>query len=82
MRGTLPKLGKRVSTPSGMGKVVQVNVLKQTIALELDDHAGRVEVSAAEIAWPSASKRSRTRRCQETLSDVLGGRDHRACRGH
>ena len=49
MRGTLPKVGKRVSTPSGMGKVVQTNVLKQTIMLELDEHAGRVEVPAAEI---------------------------------
>ena len=49
MRGTLPKVGKRVSTPAGMGKVVQLNVLKQTVTLVLDDQAGRVEVPAAEI---------------------------------
>lgn len=49
MRGTLPKVGKRVSTPAGMGKVVQINVIKQTATLQLDDHAGRVEVPAQEV---------------------------------
>ncbi len=72
MRGTLPKLGKRVSTPSGMGKVVQINVLKQTIALELDDRAGRVEVSAAEIGMAVRIEEEPNAALQETLSDVLG----------
>ena len=72
MRGTLPKLGKRVSTPAGMGKVVQVNVLKQTIALELDDRAGRVEVSAAEIGMAVRIEEEPNAALQETLSDVLG----------
>ncbi len=49
MRGTLPKLGKRVSTPAGMGKVVKLNVLKQTATIRLDDHPERVDVPAAEI---------------------------------
>ena len=72
MRGTLPKLGKRVSTPSGMGKVVQVNVLKQTIALELDERAGRVEVSAAEIGMAVRIEEEPNAALEETLSDVLG----------
>ncbi len=72
MRGTLPKLGKRVSTPAGMGKVVQVNVLKQTIALELDDRAGRVEVSAAEIGMAVRIEDEPNAALEETLSDVLG----------
>jgi cell fate regulator YaaT (PSP1 superfamily) len=49
MRGTLPKVGKRVSTPSGMGRVLQSNVLAQTVVLELDDVPGRVVVPGAEI---------------------------------
>ena len=72
MRGTLPKLGKRVSTPSGMGKVVQINVLKQTIALELDERAGRVEVSAAEIGMAVRIEEEPNAALEETLSDVLG----------
>ena len=49
MRGTLPKVGKRVSTPAGMGKVIKLNVLKQTATIRLDDHPERVDVPAAEI---------------------------------
>ncbi len=49
MRGTLPKLGKRVSTPAGMGRVVKRNVLQQYITLALDDHPQRVDVPADEI---------------------------------
>ncbi|PZC42988.1 MAG: Cell fate regulator YaaT, partial [Chloroflexi bacterium] len=72
MRGTLPKVGKRVSTPSGMGKVVQTNVLKQTIMLELDEHAGRVEVPAAEIGMAVRVEEQPNAALEETLSDVLG----------
>ena len=49
MRGQLPKQGKRVSTPAGMGRVVKLNVLKQTATIQLDDHPQRVDVPAAEI---------------------------------
>ncbi len=72
MRGKLPKLGKRVSTPAGMGKVVQSNVIKQTITLELDDHAGRVEVPAAEIGMAVRVEEKPNAALEETLSDVLG----------
>lgn len=49
MRGTLPKVGKRVSTPAGMGKVVQLNTLKQTVMIVVDGAPGRIEVPAVEI---------------------------------
>ncbi len=49
MRGTLPRVGKRVSTPAGMGKVIKLNVLRQNVTIVLDDHSQRVEVPAAEI---------------------------------
>ena len=49
MRGTLPKVGKRVSTPAGMGKVIKLNVIGQTATLVLDDHNQRVDVPAHEI---------------------------------
>ena len=71
MRGTLPKVGKRVSTPAGMGKVVQANVLKQTIMLELDDHAGRVEVPATEIGMAVRVEERPNAAIEDTLGEVL-----------
>ena len=49
MRGSMPRVGKRVSTPAGMGKVVKLHVLKQKVTIALDDHSQRVDVPAAEI---------------------------------
>ena len=49
MRGTLPRVGKRVSTPAGMGKVIKLNVLQQKVTIALDDHPQRVDVPADEI---------------------------------
>ena len=49
MRGTLPKMGKRVSTPAGMGKVIKQNILQQYVTIALDDHPDRVDVPVAEI---------------------------------
>ncbi len=49
MRGTLPRVGKRVTTPAGMGKVIKLNVLQQKVTIALDDHPQRVDVPAAEI---------------------------------
>ncbi len=49
MRGTLPRVGKRVSTPAGMGRVIKLNVLQQKVTISLDDHPQRVEVPAEEI---------------------------------
>ena len=49
MRGTMPKVGKRVTTPAGMGRVVKLNVLQQYITISLDDVHQRVDVPVAEI---------------------------------
>ena len=49
MRGHLPRVGKRVSTPAGMGKVIKLHVLQQKVTIALDDHSQRVDVPAAEI---------------------------------
>ena len=49
MRGALPKMGKRVSTPAGMGKVIKQNILQQYVTIALDDHSERVDVPVAEI---------------------------------
>ena len=49
MRGSLPRVGKRVTTPAGMGRVVKLNVLKQMVTISLDDHPQRVDVPADEI---------------------------------
>ena len=49
MRGSLPRVGKRVSTPAGMGKVIKLNVLQQKVTIALDDHPQRVDVPADEI---------------------------------
>lgn len=49
MRGSLPRVGKRVSTPAGMGKVIKLNVLQQLVTIALDDHPQRVDVPADEI---------------------------------
>jgi cell fate regulator YaaT (PSP1 superfamily) len=47
-RKNLPKRGKRVVTPSGEGKVLDVYPLKQTILVELDNGV-RVEVAHADV---------------------------------
>ena len=49
MRGSLPRVGKRVSTPAGMGKVIKLNVLQQKVTIVLDDHPQRVDVPADQI---------------------------------
>jgi cell fate regulator YaaT (PSP1 superfamily) len=47
-RKTLPKRGKRVDTPYGKGKVIDVRVLKDSVLVELED-GERVEVPRHEL---------------------------------
>lgn len=47
-RKTLPKRGKRVDTPHGKGKVIDVRVLKDSVLIQLDD-GERVEVARHEL---------------------------------
>lgn len=64
----LPKVGTEIETPHGRGKVVQVNVIKESVQVELESQV-TVEVSQQELsdmtqapAEPSDRPRSRKRR--------------------
>ncbi len=48
MKGKLPSIGQHVITPMGDGVVVGLNVLKETVTVQLESQAS-VEVSAAEV---------------------------------
>ena len=68
MRGVLPKVGKKVSTPAGMGRVIQVNVLKETATIALDDSPQRVEVPAKEMGMAVRTEE----RLNQALIDAPG----------
>jgi len=44
----LPKYGERVTTPTGVGKVVGVNVLKDTVSVQLESQS-TIEVPACQV---------------------------------
>lgn len=50
LRGTLPKVGKRVTTPAGRARVISVGTLKQTVRMRMDDTNEVIEMPAAELA--------------------------------
>lgn len=58
MRKTLPKLGQRVSTPTGEGKVIGLNILKRSVTIVVEGQ--RLEVGDRELGtvvrWDVASK--------------------------
>jgi cell fate regulator YaaT (PSP1 superfamily) len=57
----LPKQGEVIDTPHGKGKIVQVNIIKETVHVELESQA-IVEVSYQEVeAQPTVSHRRRRR---------------------
>jgi cell fate regulator YaaT (PSP1 superfamily) len=35
----MPKLGENVQTPEGLGKVIQNNIIKQTVLVRLEDES-------------------------------------------
>ncbi len=49
LRGDLPKVGKRVTTPVGRAKVLSMNSLKQVVRLRLDDTGEVIEMHADEL---------------------------------
>ena len=49
LRGDLPKIGKRVTTPIGRAKVISMNSLKQLVRLRLDDTGEVIEIHADEL---------------------------------
>ena len=36
---SMPKLGRNIQTPRGLGKVIQSNILKQTVLVRLEDES-------------------------------------------
>lgn len=58
MRRTLPKLGHRVSTPTGEGRVVAVNILKRAITIAVNGQ--RLDIPDRDLGtvvrWDPASK--------------------------
>ena len=52
MRQGLPKVGEKVITPDGEGRVVAVNVLRQIITVDIAEK-GPLEVSADEVIRPN-----------------------------
>lgn len=58
MRKTLPKIGQRVSTPTGEGRVVAVNILRRQVTIFVDGQ--RVEVPDRDLGlvvrWDPTSK--------------------------
>jgi cell fate regulator YaaT (PSP1 superfamily) len=47
--GTLPKVGKRVTTPLGRAKVLSINALTEIVRLRFDDSGEIVEMPAAQL---------------------------------
>jgi len=49
LRGDLPKVGKRVTTPAGRAKVLSVDALAQKVRMRLDETGEVVELEADEL---------------------------------
>ena len=49
LRGELPKVGKRVTTPAGRARVISINTLKQIVRMRLDDSNEIIEIPADEL---------------------------------
>lgn len=49
LRGDLPKVGKRVTTPAGRARILSVNALRQVVRMRLDESGEVVEIPADEL---------------------------------
>ena len=49
LRGQLPKVGKRVTTPAGRARVISINTLKQIVRMRLDETNEVIEIPADEL---------------------------------
>ena len=47
--GTLPKVGKRISTPVGRARVISINAIAETVRMRMDDTNEVVEMPAAAL---------------------------------
>lgn len=49
LRGDLPKVGKRVTTPIGRAKVLSIDALRQLVRIRLDDSNEVIEIEADDL---------------------------------
>ncbi|HKF30527.1 MAG TPA: regulatory iron-sulfur-containing complex subunit RicT [Patescibacteria group bacterium] len=57
LKRALPNQGKRVQSVKGDGKVIRQNILKQTVAIQLDNDAGVVEATLEDLVDSRTSNR-------------------------
>jgi len=55
----MPNIGDVIDTPQGPGKVVEVNVLKKTVSVQLSDDGGTIEVPVKTCAGGNGCGRNR-----------------------
>jgi cell fate regulator YaaT (PSP1 superfamily) len=48
VRKHLPRVGKRIQTPAGEGKIIRYNLIRETVTLELEDKQ-ELEVALADL---------------------------------
>ena len=58
----LPRVGEKVNTPYGPGKVTGVNVLKETVNVELVESEVTVEIPAKDVKSKGKATKGRRRR--------------------
>jgi cell fate regulator YaaT (PSP1 superfamily) len=56
MRKNMPKEGQRVVTASGPGRVVEINPLRETVSVQLDETGVNVQLPANEITLENKAK--------------------------
>jgi len=61
VRSSLPQVGEKVTTPYGSGQVTGINVLKETVSVELESEV-TVEVPAKDIGSKDKAARGKRRR--------------------
>jgi cell fate regulator YaaT (PSP1 superfamily) len=60
-KGKLPKRGDKVQTHFGPGRVTAVNIIKETLTVELENGAN-IEVLVSELVKPGRARARRSRR--------------------
>jgi cell fate regulator YaaT (PSP1 superfamily) len=61
MKKDLPKVGKKVKTKQGEGKVLRQNILNETLTIVLEE-GGEVEVNVSELIQDVPTKREKRKR--------------------
>ncbi len=74
LRGDLPKVGKRVTTPVGRAKILSVNALKQVVRMRLDQTGEVIEIPADELRAQYGAA-VRPEELEESIEEPLRRRD-------